>query len=545
MMKDALAVVRDDMPKMNPVITEGIAYWQMKNAKHDVDKLLCIAFRSETAWTGEGLPTGFQYLHMDSVTPEEEYIERCRRYKQARGKRRGYNMAQTDTFMVKAVFENDGEVFGKYISIPFARRGGIMYIMGTKYGIPAVLKTKGLSETNQGYFTEFPRHRVKFEKTDECFLIDGNTHHVYMPYSTTLHSKAKRAKSFVPPLACWLFAKFGLKETFRKFLGIDVELWDAADPELTKLDPNKYAVCKAVPPARGAPPQIAIVVKKNDITPVVKIFIGTVFYVAKVFPTRVVAEYADNAEQWKILLGYSIFGVGKVHSEVRLPEEIRTHFSNLERMMDTAFKKELLGEGVECDTIYEYLFFVIESMTARTGGETSEMANLYGRYYTSTEYVLRDLREAIFSAHYALVKLARKSNGRPLQTQSIKLELNKHIRHEAVTGINSGHGEITPFMTASDNMLIGLTSHAIDQTDARKGNGKGGKRGIDLTDPAKHQHSSFVEAGSVGNLPKSKPYGPYRINPYVNTDHTGRIVRKVHLIDKTDALQIVLRSKGV
>ena len=173
------------------------------------------------------------------------------------------------------------------------------------------------------------------------------------------------------------------------------------------------------------------------------------------------------------------------------------------------------------------------------------MANLYGRYYTSTEYVLRDLREAIFSAHYALVKLARKSNGRPLQTQSIKLELNKHIRHEAVTGINSGHGEITPFMTASDNMFIGLTSHAIDQTDARKGNGKGGKRGIDLTDPAKHQHSSFAEAGSLGNLPKSKPYGPYRINGYVKTDHTGRIIRKAHLEEKIDALQNVLRSKGV
>lgn len=544
MLKDALAIARRNMPKLNPMVTEGIAFHQMKCAMHDVDKLLSIAFRSETDWNGEGLPVGFSYLHLERVTPEEEYIEKGRRYKQARGKRRGFNMSQTDTFMVKAIFRNDGDEFAKYLSIPFARRGGLMYLMGTLYEIPAVLKTKGLSETSQGYFTEFPRHRVKFEKTDECFLIDGSPVHVYMPFSTTLHSKAKKAKTFVPPLVCWLYAKFGFKESFRKFLGIDVDFRDVDDPELTTLDLNKYAVCKADPPARGVPPKIAIVVKRNDLTPVVKIFIGTVFYVAKQLPQHVATEYIDSAEQWKVLLGYAIFGISKVHSVVRLPEEIRTHFANLERMMDASFKKELLGENVQCDTIYDYLFFVIESMTERTGGETSEMANLFGRYYTSTEYVIRDLREAIFNAHYALVKLARKSGGNPLQTTSIKLELNKHIRHEAVTGINSGHGEITPFMTASDNMFIGLTTHAIDQTDARKSGGKG-KRAIDLNDPSKHQHSSFAEAGSLGNLTKAKPFGPYRINGYVRMDHTGRILRKEHLREKIDDLQGVLRNKGV
>lgn len=541
MMKDALNLVRDKMPKINKWVGNGIAYYQMQSCEPEVDKLLAEAFRHDGDWSEECLPAGFRYLWYEHLTPEEEYVEINKRYRPSRRNRRGFNMAPTDVYMIRIWFENAGERFSRTLCIPFCSRGGIMRLAGTKFAIRPVLKTKGLSETGNGYFTGFKRQRIKFDKTSDSFLINGSTEHTYIPYSQNLHNRIVKSKTYYPALATWLYAKYGVRETFRRFLNMDIQFYAVDDPYVMGLDLDIYTVCKADPPARGIAPSLAIVCLKEELTPVAKIMIASIFYVAKAFPTRIIADHVDNAELWKIMLGYAIHGLNKTQSEVGFPADVRSHFANLERVMDADFRKELLGEGVECETIYDYFYFVIDAMTNRSN--TSDIANLYGRYYTTAEYVLSDLRVAIFSAHYALIKLARGSGGRPVATNKIVSELNKILHSDKITGINNTHGELEPFMTASANMLIGLTSHCIDQTDAKKGKGSGSKT-INLNDPTKHLHASFVEAGSVANLPKSMPIGPYRINPYVSIDPQGKILRKPHLKDDIAKLDGILRAKG-
>lgn len=544
MISDALAIVRDKMPKLNPLICEGIAYHQMKGVESAVNNLLMTAFRREGEYDGEGLPDTFQYLRYERPTPDEDFLERVKRHKSGRGKARpGINMAQTDTYLIKCVFENDGEQFTKFLSIPFARYGGLINMLGTTYGIAAVLKTRGLSLTTKGYFAEFPRCKVNFDWLADSYYINGDIEHVYMPYSTSLHTKAKRQKTYVPPLACWLFAKYGLFETFEKFLGVSIEVYETSDPKLHTLDPNRYCICRATKPARGAEPEIAIVIKKDDLSPQAKILIGTVFYIARSYPDRVVKAYVGEPRLWMIMLGFAIFGKSRVFSEIRIVDEIRTHFSNIERALDVNFKNELTSVGVECSTIYEFLYYVINKMTERTGNEMTGMANLWGRYYTTTEYVIRDLREAIFNAHYAIVKAARKTGGKPVSTSQIEHIINSQLNQDIINNINSGHGEITPFMVATDNMFIGLTSHCIDQTDARKR--PGGKKVFDTSDPSRHMHASFLEAGSVAHLPKSNPIGPYRINGHVKIDYFGRIMQKEDCKKDMVILQADFRAKGL
>ena len=75
-MRDMLNVVRRRMPKINPLIAEGLAFHQMKSAGATIDRLLQIGFRrEESEWSGEGLPDGIHYLHMEPVTPEESYLQ--------------------------------------------------------------------------------------------------------------------------------------------------------------------------------------------------------------------------------------------------------------------------------------------------------------------------------------------------------------------------------------------------------------------------------------------------------------------------------------
>ncbi|WP_411018866.1 hypothetical protein, partial [Salmonella sp. ZJJH19_0126] len=77
----------------------------------------------------------------------------------------------------------------------------------------------------------------------------------------------------------------------------------------------------------------------------------------------------------------------------------------------------------------------------------------------------------------------------------------------------------------TDNMLIGVTSRAIDETDAKKTSGSG-KKVVDLNDPTKHIHASWIEVGSVANLPKSSPFGLAVLNPYLQVNQWGKITRK-------------------
>lgn len=548
-MRDMLDVVRRRMPKINPLIAEGLAYHQMKSAESTIDRLLQIGFRrEESEWSGEGLPDGIHYMHMEHVSPEESYIQKTKTgltKDPGRAKNganiRGYDMSLTDTYLVRLIFDNSGERKVKYWAIPFARRGGIIHIRGTKFAINAVLKTRGLSLTQKGYFTEFNRARVIFEWNSDSFLINGDVEHVYMPYSIKLHNKAKKNK-YVPALACWLFARYGLFETFKRYLNAEIQVFDADDPELLKFDTNEYAVCRPDPSHRGGRPNLAIVIKKTDLSKEAEVLIGTVFYIAREHPTRVIAEYVGREALWQIMLGFAIFGRGE--HEARIIEEIKAHFANIERTLDVMFKAELLSEGVECDTIYDFLFYVITRLTQRDGSEMSAMANLYGRYLTTTEYVIRDMREAIFNAHWELIKQARKTGGRPITPRNVDLILNRRLRTHIAAGISSGHGEINAFQVATDNMLIGLTCHCIDQTDARAA-GAGKKKVIDLTDPSRHLHPSIAEIGSLANLPKSSPIGYARLNPYLSIDPFGRLLQKPHLRKLLINMGLDIKQKGV
>ena len=548
-MRDMLNVVRRRMPKINPLIAEGLAFHQMKSAGATIDRLLQIGFRrEESEWSGEGLPDGIHYLHMEPVTPEESYLQKTKvglTKDPSRAKNdaniRGYDMSLTDTYLVKLLFDNGGELKTKYWAIPFARRGGIIHIRGTRFEISAVLKTRGLSLTQKGYFTEFNRARVIFEWNSDSFLINGNVEHVYMPYSIKLHNKAKKSR-YVPALACWLFAKYGFHETFKRYLNVDVKTYDGDDPELINIDTNEYAVCRADPTHRGGRVNLAIVIKKSDLSKEAEVLIGTVFYVAREHPTRVIAEYIGREALWQIMLGFAIFGRGE--HESRIIEEIKAHFANIERTLDVMFKAELLSEGVECDSIYDFLFYVITRLTQRDGSEMAAMANLYGRYLTTTEYVIRDMREAIFNAHWELIKQARKTGGKAITPRNVDLTLNRHLRTHIASGISSGHGEINAFQVATDNMLIGLTCHCIDQTDARAV-GAGKKKVIDLTDPSRHLHPSIAEVGSIANLPKSSPIGYARLNPYLHIDTYGRLLQKPHLRRLLRNMELDIKQKGV
>lgn len=547
MISDAIDLVEEEMPEFNSIMAEGLAYHQLRDTPRVVDGLMKVALRSDV---DSRLPEGFNYVDFRILSPWEEYIVRSKRHakttKSKRNTPKGYDLTLNDTYMVEYRFTTPDDEFTRPISIPFARRGGVHHIRGVKYGISPVLKTRGVSRTEKGYFVEFQSSKVQFEWINQAFEINGRLAHVYMPYSTSLHHKASRTSTkFLPPLAAWLLGRFGPEEVFKRFLDTEVQFYDDADPELAKIDREQFAVCTSGPTIAKRRSNFAVVIPKDKLTATAKIVIGSMLYAGRLHPDRIDVSTIESETTWRLILGIAIMGDKNIANQ-NLIADIKAHFANIEQMLDNHFEQELVSEGIFVSDIYELIFYIIDAFTRNDGSNSGDLANLWGRYYTCIEYVTSDIRSGIYNARWDLINQATdqttRTTGNYVKPISIKRTINQHISTVAAQRINSNHGEVNAFMATTDNMIIALTSHCIDQTDASK---SAGKKSIDLNSPVNHIHSSFVEAGSIFNLPKARPIGPYRINMCVKTDARGRVIPSGKHPETMRGLDADIRQKGM
>lgn len=556
MFKDAFDLVynkqgdEERIPKINPLIGEGVAYRQMIDLHQTIHQQLSTLLRKDRE---ADLPEGFDYIGCEILTPEEEYDERGRRKNKqsnrAGSASEGFQYLPTDTYYVRFSFQNGDSVIERNMQIPFLRRGSIMQIVGTRYGISPVIKTRGVSITPKGFFVSFDSNQVNFERKSRSFLVNGTSRHFYLPVSNDLHRyKKKGSKAFNPPLVGWLFAKWGVKETFKRYLGVDAEFYADDDFKLRELDTEKYVVCRAPLPYKGERhSQFAVVLKKEDLTKHAEIFIGTLFYIAIFYGDRINVDVMDNVTLWRILLGYSVHGEGEYNDPKHL-FMINKHLTEtVEKYLDPIFQAQLLQEGLEFDDIYEFFFYIIDLYTKSGNRISGSLANTWGRYLTCAEYVLVGIRHNIRKCMWELKDAAKNTttgeSGLPVSKRRIESIINRKISADILTNISTGHGEVAPLQVTTDNMLIGVTSRAIDETDAKKTSGSG-KKVVDLNDPTKHIHASWIEVGSVANLPKSSPFGLAVLNPYLQVNQWGKITRKDSNRKVLDATQADLRQKG-
>lgn len=537
------------IPKINPFVAEGVAYHQMHNLHLMIHKLASSLLRRENE---PRLPEGFDYVSCELVTPEEEYLERGK--KKNRQSNRGssldgYQYLPTDTYFVRYIFKNGDDEIKRAIQIPFVRRGGIMRIVGVKYSISAVMKKRGLSTTPKGFFIAFDANPVNFERIGRHFLENGKPKHIYIPISNDLHRYNKSGpKGFKPPLAAWLFAKYGVKEAFRKYLDTEIIIFDSNDSKFDeRIDTEIYSICRApASVAREEYVSFAIAIEKDKLTKEAEVFIGTLIFAGQNHGDRMTAEFLDSSDLWKMLLGYAAHGAPEFNDQKHIVMII-DHLSSIEQYVDHKFKMDMLAENVVIDDIYDCLFHVISETTKSVGYKRSELSNVWGRYLTCAEYVISGLRSKMQNAQWDLINAAKdpitQERGLPVSKSFVEGIINRAITADVLTHITAGHGEVMPIQCTTDNMLIGITSKCIDESEVKKAKGSG-KKTADLNDPTKHLHSSFLEVGSVANLPKSNPYGLSILNSHLLTDEFGKVIPKPANVNKLAALQLDLNQKG-
>lgn len=544
-MIDAVDLAVSKQPKFNKIIGEGLAYHTCTKLETVIDKFMSSLLSREN---DKRLPKGFSYIGYEVLSPVAEYMYRKQRANKQQKHRQsnGLQYSKNDFYIVCFKFKAGDSIIERYIEIPFIRPGSIMHINSTKYSIMPVITAKGISITTKGLFVAFGSNRVNFEKITRSIIVDGISRHINMPHTIDLHRQARKSKNIHSPIFLWLLAKFGAKEVAKKFLGVNAKFYHTNEPRLEEYSKEEYSFYKPTwNKTNEFSPDITIVIPKEHNSKEFEMFAASIFYTMSVFGDRMSIENINQPDIWKIMLGYTIWGDFR-YPDVKTIDEICTHLGHIEKYIDDFFIDTLQVEGIDATDIYQFLFCIVQKICQCPSGK-GIAANMFGKYLTSMEYIVNSLRYDIQNAAWELIRLAAvpgSDEGGVVTENKIRTFIFYRIQSTRLLGLNHGNGAIRPFQLSCDNMLVGLTSRAIDQVEATKKPGSD-KKNMDLNDPTKHTHSSHLSAGSVCNLPKSSPIGWGVLNPYINIDHLGRIIPHPDEIDVLNEVQIDLSQKGI
>lgn len=511
------------MPRFNPLIAEGVAVSQMKLLDRYVDHVWRCAAKS--------FPPGLEYVKMTRCTPEEEFREIAdvsrNGVKPKRNGRSKLEIAPSDFYLTMIHLRFEGQDLPpRPLYLPFVGQAGTIRIRGPLYCISPVLADPAFSLAKaDGIFIPFTRDKLTIQRQYYQYLANLQIESTYVVWSA-IHNHANNQSKKTGVTSClshYLFAKYGLHETFKRFVGTDVVVGMGEVCE-ENYPMEEWVICESVGLLpRGyqkrvyIPSKIRIAVRREHYTALAVSIIAGFFYVVDHFPDRMRPEYCSDPRFWRTLLGHVIFT--DEENEGKLMIGIDAHMQSIDEYVDDLVRETLASVDVMVNDIYEFFIYVMENISSIIIG--ADPSSSYGKRLMVLRYVCFDIVKAIFSFTYELRNAGKKG----LSIQSIRQSLGKHLNRDLVlSSLSTKHGEVQNISSPGDSTILKFTSNLVLQTDAtgqpQARRGKGNAK-----DPSKLLHVSVAEVGSYANLPKSDPTGQNKANPYVLTDLIGTIIR--------------------
>lgn len=532
-------ITEKEIPKLNPLLAEGIVVSHMKEILPYMDRIIrCVAL---------DFIDGLEYLGMERCTPKEQMYFAPTKKKS----KRLIDMSTSNVIMVRLRLAWQKEEFSRYLYLPFCEEAGKITISGANFIIHAVLDDKAITEGDNFIFVRLTRSRnVYYRRMHQIYkdgdlistqVITGQLHNAKRDKKGSTYRELSKTFSTIPH---YLFGKFGVVETFKKFAVAEVQVVNEIDLTEEKFPTKDWIYCEcamskhhAYGALEGTRP--AIVVKRGQWSTLVEGLVSGFFYVYEIFPKRIVAEYINSLDSeinlWRILLGHIIYtndaGEGKILSD------INDHYFSLDSYIDEVAKEELSTTGVEVNDHYELFAHLIESFSARIANSGDTLASMYGKRLNVLRYVCDVIIQRLFKTMFDIRKLARKPR---LTKESINMVFNRRLKPELIFTINSGHPEVTAVSTGSDNKAFNITNALIlqSQTSTRMiGGGKSASK-----DSSLQLHMSIAEMGSLVHLPKSEPTGRGRLNLMANVSPKGELIPDPKKRDFINSIQEMIKS---
>lgn len=531
--------------KFNPMIAEGVAVHQLQTGFEYVHRMFQLV--------AESFPPGLEYVGYKKCTVQEEYQYLTHK----RNNQHQVELAPSDVVMVNYYFRYNGEDLPpKPIFLPFVRKAGKLYRRGKQFTIVPVLADPTLSVSKGDIFVPFLSAKVTFKRTQYWFKLDGQQKTEYLVYAKIYNfNPAKEPRRDVTAdltvkckhtMAHYLFGKYGLKETFKRFYRTDVELVEG-EVDTKKYPPEKYAVCSSsqIKP-RGVktkfytPTEIKLIIPRDQLNNGTLGLISGFFCVLDHYPDRFKVEWLDGSEDeirlWRVMLGHVIFR--NRNSEGELFNKICAHYESLDHYVDDTTRLGLEDDGYIVNNLYDLMAILIFDFTEIL--LRSDPASMYGKTLAVNRYVYHGIVKAMSLFRYKVISIKNKV----LDYNDINKQLNRFLKPDLFFKGNGGatkHNEIVSIACAGDNIMFNYTSHLVLQERAT---GKEGKnKMMSVKDPSKLLHPSIAVAGSILALPKASPTGRTVLNPYLNLGPKYDIRIPAELKPQLDYIESRLKRK--
>lgn len=520
------------VPPFNPLIANGIAVEHGKQAMPYIDSILRDVARN--------FPPDLEYLGCQKCTPIEQFnFETAKKNSE-----RNYDIAESSIYLVKFFFRFQGvNLPDHYIYLPHIGEAGTLFLSGTRYLVSPMLSDVAFSPSEKGVFKRLLRDKLNFERSQYHLKINDVTTSVQIAHSMFYHKTAKMRKmrpmvKAECSLAHYLFCKYGVTETFKRFADCGIVVGKDEINAVTYPD-DEWVIMHS----RGVKPQglgktryihtneIRLAIKKKNFTVLTKSLMSGFIYVIDHFPERMKPEWIDEKGLWMRLLGLILFSPtipeGKIH------DDIFEHIKSLDEYIDSIVAIKLRESGYDVQDIYELIVVVLNNIDEWIRSAHNNMNSMYGKELTVLYNILYVITEAIFNTHYKLKAASRKG----LKLTDVTKIMQMHLRPKLIHRISKGNNCISMDSYSGDNKVLSITTKLVPQKNHSRQGGQ--KERTSVKDGTKRFHVSVAEVGGFGNLPKSEPSGRSCINMHVHVGPKGKILRdprKLELLDKVQEM---------
>jgi hypothetical protein len=393
-------------------------------------------------------------------------------------------------------------------------------------------------------FVRLLRAKLRFYRIAQNIMVNGHRDTVQVAWSEIYNKNAemKKLKSPVKAFTCaahYLFCKYGFTQTFQKYANCTpVVGYEDISPE--NYPPDQWVICESFCAAFKTKPKgaqrgpykqtrIRVAIRQNEFSAMAKSLVAGFFYVVDYFPGRIVPEYVDRTNVWKVLMGLILFT--DAYSEGKLQDDIDKHLRSLDRYIDRLIEVKLKEIGYDVPDVYQLFAIVIENITMWMLKSEDTINSMYNKELSVLYDVLYDITTSIFETLFKLRAVTNKE----LTAQEVVKIMNKHFRVRGIFSIIKQRKGVSPVSSSGDNKYFKITSVLVAQSSGSGGGGRREKKSVD--DPQFRLHASVAEVGSLIFLPKPDPSGHGRINPWVKVDANANIVRNEDLRTLIDDVQ--------
>ena len=391
-------------------------------------------------------------------------------------------------------------------------------------------------------FVRLIRAKPTFERIPHSFYADGQAINAQVVWASLYNKQSTSDVKAKPSMTHYIFSKYGFSEAFRMFFNFTPIVGNAATLKREEYPEEDWVFCSAIDAKpRGMVARnyqhsdIVVIIPRPAFTePVVNMLAGF-FYILSFFSGRFELASIDNPVQWRRFLGTIIFGSSMNHG--MMLNKVDEHIRSLDEYIDEIMLTQFAEIGVPVKDIYEFFIFLIANFNQMMLDKDDKVATMYGKELSILYYLLDPIKTALVRFYFKL-KSMKPEDINPLTVQK---HLDSIVKPGTIFKITKDNGEVSPTSFPGDCAPFKLTTTLIPQGASSKRVAKGSKEGTSVNDPSQRCHTSIMEIGGHLFIPKNDPSGRSRINPFVQTDERGNVLRHEDLREALDATQEMIR----